>query len=289
LTHGKPLTPPKTDREPFPARMAKSWTHSKEYTPRADNDNALMDQIEHSRSLIQRRDIRYWTAPRNFKPPGEPLVGLIDNGPSRSDNDNDRPDHTVNWPLEKALKADAKSERRLNAATIYRQLDSVAQNQRLQGDSFDTERDSIRFDQFQWRDEKTGEFKYKGVRKSKSKKGKGTTFFGVGVPGAEFHRTTSQQPKKWNGDDPIHRYMDAKALLPLIAEVLGPLKQVTDSAVLFDQTFEYIGRLHSEYLDSVRCSAIGKTLVGKGLDVLASLFETPTFKARLKELELSAH
>src|SRR4051812_812866 len=134
MNSARALAIPKSNRVLFnPPRIAKRWTDGKPYRKAANDNLALMDNIERpARELssakggLDDRAAGGRTVGRELASLGAPVT-FIDNGPSPGQqivsNDN-RDEASIEWPLGKVLRADVH-QRLLRAATIYRYIAAI--------------------------------------------------------------------------------------------------------------------------------------------------------------------
>ena len=281
------LAAPKSNRVLFdPPRIARRWSDGRDYKQPANDNRALMDEIELSSggSFIRMRPIDRldekspeWTAGKNISLIGA-SVPLLDDGPRGSPpvgaNDND---HCANvkWPLGKALMADGE-HRLLRAATAYRRISElVTQTDVLRGTEPGS--DIYRLDQRTWVNA-SGELVYKGARRL------------AGGDPAPLPAQQGSGPKRkavkpaWAGDAGLIARLDAIPVLREIEVRVAPLLQPLENAVLDGWTLESIGRLEASHKDKQRASAVGKALVYRALGVIASFLEEPRTNDALNSL-----
>lgn len=145
------------------------------------------------------------------------------------------------WPMAKALLAE-KNHDLLRYALAYRKIEGNANSESQLGGT-DPEPELMQLDQRTWVDPRTGETKYKGVRKLTSME-----YTGKEVPGRskvdplQVKKPAKPIPKPWAGDAKVIDMIDDRKKYAKLQVALGPLVGPFESACLYGATLETVGR-----------------------------------------------
>jgi hypothetical protein len=177
--------------------------------------------------------------------------------------DNDNP----SLPIIKALLAEGNNDL-LPALLLYRRVEAAATSgaELLGGATPNSE--PLHVEQDLWMDERTGEIKRKGEKRSKSKdslpwRAKATDVF----TWTYTKRLPAPVPTKWNGDAKVIARIDGLQKLAEFRTALGPLVEPFEEAAIHGATLEKVGMMAGAK-SSRSAMAVGRSVIHMALSVI---------------------
>lgn len=170
-------------------------------------------------------------------------------------------------PIIKALLAEGNNEL-LPALLLYRRVEAAATGgAELVGGAAPTS-EPLHVEQDLWMDERTGEIKRKGEKRSKSKdslpwRARATDVF----TWTYTKKLPAPVPSKWNGDAKVIARIDGVEQLAKFRAALGPLIEPFEEAAIHGATLEKVGMMAGA-TSSRSAMAVGRAVVHMALSVI---------------------